>query len=198
MNKYFFSIVCLFALSVGFAQATFEFTDEKTQNKLSVISGTKADWETSKQFYINFHKPQYNQIPFEQRKFETIEDLAERVFSDHYTHVFDNHEYQYYVIKDGEKYVGHFIIHIIDNDVYSIETQADIQTYSIKCLLHGFVQFIKQEAAPHAKSFIATARKAVPVYEQLIMGCGFTKTDKIHSDFFKFGEAEYQSYEVKL
>ncbi len=198
MKKYSLIGAVFFALSISFAQAEiFKFTDEKTQDTLSVCQGSENDWETVKACYLNFHKPQYDAIPADKREFSTIEELVDEKFSDHYKCLFIDQKYSFFLIKNVDKFVGYIILDRIGDSVYSIESQGDLNLYSIQSIVKGFTQFIKQKFAPDAQYFMNTARKAVPLYAQILTACGFEKVETLHPSLANVAEL-YQGFRLSL
>ncbi len=210
MNKLGFGSAVLSILMSCPLIAAFQFNDFNTNRTLAIVPGTAQDWETAKDFCLQFFKPVYDKIPADQKEFSTTEDWVNQKFSDHYPRVFVDKKYTFFVLKDAGEFVGYSIFDVIDGVVFSIETQANLATYSFPSLVEGLAKFIKKELAPNAQYFIAAARKAVPAYGQLFSVCNFRVGDRLHPSLANpseyYGDASrpsslaeyYQGYVLKI
>ena len=63
------------------------------------------------------------------------------------------------------------------NKIYGIETQASIETYSIKSLMNALAIFLKNELYSQAKYFVSSVRKKMPQFTEILKTCGFEETD---------------------
>lgn len=210
MKRFGLMIAGILILGVGFVQASlFEFTEQKTGHTLSIDQGSVADFAYAKMFALNFFKDSYSQIPQNQREFETVEEFINQKFSDHDSHIFEKNKYSFFIVRDGDALIGYTIFDVIDDAVYSIETQADFMTYSCTSLMAALAQFIKEVFAPQSIYFIQAARTAVPLYGQILEMCGSVKCDTLHPSLANpaeyYGQENrknvsqyYQAYKLKL
>lgn len=210
MKKYSLILASFLTLGIGVAQAAlFEFKEQKTGHMLSIEQGSNDEFVYAKMFALNFFKDSYSQIPQDQREFESVEDFINQKFSDHNPRIFEHKKYSFFIVRDGGNIIGYSIFDVIDNDVYTIETQADFATYGCISLMEGLARFIKEVLAPQAKYFIQAARKAVPLYGQILEMCGSVKCDTLHPSIANpaeyYGDENrkniaqyYQAYKLKL
>lgn len=210
INKYGFLVASVLLLYASFVQAApFEFFDQQSERNLKIVEGLADDWSIVKQFCNSFFAVAYSAIPQEEREFETVEALVNQKFLDHYPRIFDQQQYKFFLVKDNDNIIGYTIFDVIDDCVYEIETQADINTYSINSLMTGLAQFISKHIAPQAKYFVGATRKSVPMYGYLLELCGFKLSDKLHPSIAHsaqyYGDTSrgdvakyYQGYEREL
>lgn len=170
----------LMSMNVAYCDFTeHTFIDEKTYHTLSINQGTEDDFDWAKAFCIQFFSPVYKAIPLDQdqQAHGSYEAFIDAKFKDHYSKIFNEKKYTFFIVRDcvEDKAIGYTIFDAIDGVVYSIETQADITTYSIASLMTGLAHFIKNQVAPDAKSFVSAVRRAMPQFVEVLKLCGFVE-----------------------
>lgn len=158
----------------------YSFIDENTRRILSITQGTAEDFQWAKGFCLQFFKPSYDKIPLDadQQAYGSYEAYIDATFAGHLSNIFTYGSYRFFTVKDGSKNIGYTIVDVNKDRVYSIETQADIKTYSINSLMNGLAYFIKNKVAHDARYFISAVRKTTPEFVQALESCNFINNEK--------------------
>ncbi len=167
--------------------ATHTFVDERTGHVLAIKPATEEDLKWAQEFCIEFFKPIYKNITLDddQLAHGSYEAFVENNFNNHYRNIFILNKYKFFVVEDcnNKKNIGYTIVSVDKDKIYSIETQALIENYSIQSLMSGLSNFINNEIEPKASCFISAVRKKMRPFIELLKTCDFEEIESswLHS-----------------
>lgn len=174
-------MIITYLISCYNLMGTNQFIDEKTNHILSIKIGTKEDLNWAKEFCINFFKRIYNVIPLDedQQLHGSYENFINYKFGTYYEKIFTLNKYKFFIVEDSQskKNIGYTIVDEDSNKIYGIETQASIETYSIKSLMNALAIFLKNELYFQAEYFVSSVRKKMPQFIEILKTCGFEEED---------------------
>lgn len=202
----FASGLLLLCANIVYGSDEYTFIEHITNRRLEIKEGSLADFEWAKEFCKQFFKAASGgevQLDEDQKVFGSFDAFIESKFNDnaqndsHRTNIFDIKRYNFFVVSDYETKnpIGYTIIHLDNNNIYSIETQVDINTYDIKNLMNGLIAFIKERVAPNGDYFISAVRKSMPHFVLILKDCGYVDSVLLHPSL---SSQFYQALQFKL